>query len=175
MATIRQVKCKNGTSYRVQVMKKGIRFDKTFETSVEAENFLSLVKTGNCAVMLTPTIKEIARRYLNDTTVRAWKNAVTHGNFWVDEIGQLMASEVSHKLVDEIVNSKADWSEATKSRYRSTLSMMYKNAGLMEFNPARNMSYSTSRGSPEIYANHPIAISSMAELGSRLRIVASRD
>ena len=175
MATIRRVECKNGASYRVQVMKKGVRFDKTFETNVEAENFLSLVKTGNCAVMLTPTIKEIARRYLNDTTVRAWKNAVTHSNFWVDEIGLLMASEVSHKLVDEILNSKADWSKATKSRYRSTLSMMYKNAGLMEFNPARNMSYATSKGNPEIYTNHPIAISSMAELVSRMRIVASRD
>ena len=173
MAAIQKIQCKGGVSYRVQVMKKGIRFDKTFETNVEAENFLSLVKTGNCAVMLTPTIKEIARRYINDTTVRAWKNAVTHSNFWVDEIGLLMASEVSHKLVDEIVNSKADWSEATKSRYRSTLSMMYKNAGLMEFNPARNMSFSTSRAKPEIYTNHAIAISSISELGDRLSMARS--
>lgn len=168
MAAIRQVERKNGTSYRVQVMKKGVRFDKSFETHVEAENFLSLVKTGNCAVMLTPTIKEIARRYLNDTTVRAWKNAVTHSNFWVDEIGLLMASEVSHKLVDEIVSNKTEWSKATKARYRSTLSMMYENAGLAEFNPARNMSFSTSRAKPEIYTNHAIAISSISELDERL-------
>ena len=172
MAKVRAVNGKRGLTYRVQVMRKGVKFDRTFDTEVEAENFLHLIKTGQPIPDGTPTIKEMAKSYLDDLTIRDWKGALTQSRFWVDEIGDLRASEVSHKLVDEIVDSNPDWSEATKARYRTCLSMIYKNAGMMEFNPARNIPFTTNIENPDIYTNHTIAMKSISELRARRSAVS---
>ena len=150
MATIRPIKGKKGTSYRVEAMIAGIRSSKTFKTKSEAQRYLAhltlksdSVSHQNYNLLQTMHLSELLDEFLcnykgRDTSLRQrilW---------WRSELGNYAVGKISKKIVRDSLKKlqTKGLSNATYNRYKAALSSAFTFADDeydTQFNPARQV------------------------------------
>lgn len=161
MARIQEIKNKHGITYRVQKMTNGVRVGKTFSTRAEA--FLGIVDCGKSNPKAR-LCKDAINEFIGKSTHKDWSGILVHGKFWTEKLEGIYMHQVSHKLVDDILDAMMDErvvKKATCDRYRSFLSNVYELTGFNDINPARGTTFKRSVYNPAIYSLHEAQVISM--------------
>lgn len=135
MATIKAIKGKKGTTYRVEAMIDGIRLpSKTFKTKLEAERQAAMltlkadaVRGYNFRYTSTTTLSNLIDEYLSVYNGKD-SSRKQRLNFWRNELGhfcldKIKRDKVKHSLRNLLSTGK---SNATFNRYKSALSAVFK-------------------------------------------------
>jgi integrase len=147
MATIKAIKGKKGTTYRVEAMIDGIRLpSKTFKTKPEAERQAAIltlkadaVRGYNFRYTSTTTLSCLIDEYLSSYDGKD-SSRQQRLNFWKEQLGHLCLDKIQRDKVKSslrhLLNSGK--SNATFNRYKSALSAVFRFAEEeydIDFNP----------------------------------------
>ena len=135
MATIKTIKGKKGTTYRVEAMIDSVRLpSKTFKTKLEAERQAAIltlkadaVRGYNFRYASTTTLSNLIDEYLSSYTGKD-SSRIQRLNFWRDQLGHLCLDKIQRDKIKSSLRhlQNTGISCATFNRYKSALSAVFK-------------------------------------------------
>ncbi|NRP53655.1 MULTISPECIES: site-specific integrase [unclassified Marinobacterium] len=150
MATIRPIKGKKSTSYRVEAMIAGTRSSKTFKTKSEALRYQAhlTLKSDSIAHQNYNLLQTMSLSELLDEFLCSYKGKDTSLHqrimWWRSELGHYAVGKISKKLIRDSLKKlqTKGLSNATYNRYKAALSSAFTFADDeydTQFNPARQV------------------------------------
>jgi integrase len=166
MASIKTIKGKKGTTYRVEAMIEGVRLpSKTFKTKQEAERQAAILtlkadsSSGyNFRYLSTTTLTNLIDEYLSSYKGKDPSKS-QRLNFWKENLGHLVLKKIQRNkvkaLLRELLNSGKSY--ATHNRYKSALSAVFRFAEDeydIKFNPCTGIKSKLENQPIDRWANH---------------------